>query len=88
MSLCKALSGHTKAVRSLSLMSSQYLVNGSIDQTVRVWDLSTYTQYKTFTSSNYVFVVDYFTDSMPISVDNNNQLVFWDMAYKSEPRLL
>ncbi len=80
VTLYKTLSGHTNTVSCLSLLSSQYLVSGSMDKSVRVWDLTTYTQYTKLTSTSYIYAVDYFTDSVPISVDYANQLIYWNMT--------
>ncbi len=80
VTLYKTLSGHTSTVRCLSLLSSQYLVSGSYDKSVRVWDLTTYTQYTKLTTTNYVYAVDYFTDSVPISVDNAKKLIYWNIT--------
>lgn len=43
------IEGHTNAIYSLDV-SSDYLVSGGFDNTVRAWDLTSRTWYKTWTS--------------------------------------
>jgi WD40 repeat protein len=46
-----SLTGHSNAVRALVVINEEYLASASLDQTIRLWSLRSYSNVKTWTAS-------------------------------------
>ena len=75
----KTLSGHTAAVRALSILPDGRIASGSADTTVRVWNLTTGNADFTLNGhTGYVKSMDVLASGYLISVGYDSKICIWN----------
>ncbi|ETO32118.1 hypothetical protein RFI_04998, partial [Reticulomyxa filosa] len=97
--LLKTCRGHTSVVSSMDYLSSddgQFLCSGSLDQTVRVWDMNTSKQLKIFNGHfGYVWCVkfspNHYYDNGRLTIcsaSSDKTIRFWDFETEKSIQIL
>lgn len=72
------LEGHTDNIESLCVLGRDQLISGSGDNTIKIWDLSSYIVKRTLKGHSLgISTVDLFNDLI-ISSDNEGQIRIWN----------
>lgn len=79
--IVKTLSGHTALLRDLLLLEDgTTLVSGSDDRSIKMWNLTTYTQIRTFTGHNHsANKIHLFSTGVLVSASDDYSIKFWKM---------
>lgn len=82
ISLSKTLTDHTDGVSSLGFYQDKYLLSGSIDTSIKVWDFATLTLVKTLSGhSDEVTVLTSLNNGLFASGSLDNTIIIWDKFY-------
>jgi WD40 repeat protein len=77
--LIRTLNAHSGNVRSIEMLSKQFMASGGADQNVIIWDLSSYSIKYTLTGHNSsVQCIKRLSSNLIASGDLNGKIIIWD----------
>ncbi len=77
--LFKTLYGHTASVYSLELLSETFLVSGSTDTKLIIWDLTSYSiKFNLTAHKTHVYCVKRISTSLFASVETSGKIIIWN----------
>ncbi len=77
--LVRTLNGHSGNVRSIEMLSKQFMASGSDDQRVIIWDLSSYSiKYNLTGHPTSVNCIKRLSSNMIASGDQNGKIILWN----------
>ena len=77
--LARTLNGHSNSVYSIEMLSEQFMASGSNDQSVIIWDLSSYSIKYTLTGHTYsVECIKRVSSNLMASGDWNGTIIIWN----------
>ncbi len=76
--LIQTLNGHSSDVRSIEMLSEQFMASGGYDKRVIIWDLSSYSiKYNLTGHANWVTCIKRLSSNLIASGDNNGLIIIW-----------
>ena len=81
--LKKSLNGHKDKIVSLIQLKSGYIVSGSYDSTILIWDLEKEKSIREIKEIGYVFCLLEFEPNMLLSGTSENNIGLWDLNQES-----
>ncbi len=77
--LIRTLNGHFDSVRSIEMLSEQFMASGSKDLKVIIWDLSSYSIKNTLTGhTSSVYCIKRLSSNLIASGDKLGSIIVWD----------
>jgi WD40 repeat protein len=77
--LIRTLSGHSAHVRTIEMLSEQFMASGSDDNRVIIWDLLSYSiKYNLTGHTNYVRCIKSLSSNLIASGDFNGLIIIWN----------
>jgi WD40 repeat protein len=77
--LIRTLNGHSKSVYSIEMLSEQFMASGSSDQSIFIWDLSSYSiKYNLTGHANWVTCIKRLSSNLLASGDLNGKIIVWN----------
>lgn len=74
-----SLAGHSNTVNSIEVLSNRFMASGSMDDTVIIWDLTTYkVKYILKQHKNDVNCVKRLSSSLIASADTDGTIIIWN----------
>jgi WD40 repeat protein len=77
--LIRALIGHSNTVMTIEMLSEQFMASGSRDNTVIIWDLSSYLiKYALTGHTDWVTCIKRLSSNLIASGDGNGTIIVWN----------
>jgi COMPASS component SWD3 len=77
--LARTFIGHTSTVRSIEILSEQFMASGGWDQNIIIWDLSSYSiKYNLMGHTNGVYCIKRLSSNLLASGDFNGLIIIWN----------
>jgi WD40 repeat protein len=77
--LARTLIGHSAGVRSIEMLSEQFMASGGVDKKVIIWDLFSYSiKYNLTGHTSVVYCIKRLSSNLIASGDDNGTIIVWN----------